>query len=337
MTPKVFIGSSSEARDVACAIQSNLECETEPTVWDQNVFELSRSTLDNLTQALHSFDFGVFVLSAEDVLTLRGKAYTVARDNVLFELGLFIGNLGSEHAFFIVPQTDFPFRIPTDLAGITYATYNANRADNNLQAALGPACNKILAAIRKRGLRNQAVVNINDSASVTRSREEHYEVAIALIRAAKRRLFIIERTAVLLFGPRHFWYEKEYYSALKCFAESTRLYNDRVCRCIYIARDSQHELAQVDNRDAAIDNLRECKELEKQSEGRFQLSSLEVYCGAFIVADDSCSIWFKGETNAISICRNDAPAMATTLVEIFNRLVDGMPKSLDQLLAELES
>jgi predicted nucleotide-binding protein len=335
--PTVFIGSSSEARDIAYAIQSNLDRDTEPTVWDQGVFELSRSTLDNLAQALHKFDFGIFVLSADDVLRLRSKRYATARDNVLFELGLFIGQLGSERTFFIVPQTDTPFRLPTDLAGITYATYSANRSDNNFLAALGPACNQILSTIRKHGSRVLPVDNTTESVAITRSREEHYEVAIDMIRAAKRRLFVIERTPVLLFGPRHFWYEKEYYSALKAFAESTQIYNDRICRCMYIARDSRQELAEVDNRDSVIENLRECKELEKQSEGRFQFSSLDAYYGSFMVADESCSIWFKGSTNAISICRTDAPAMATTLVEIFNRLVNGMPKGLDRLLAELES
>ena len=65
------------------------------------------------------------------------------RDNVIFELGMFIGKLGKKRCFIVSPRTQEPFRIPTDLLGVTPATYNPNRDDGKLSAALGPACNKI--------------------------------------------------------------------------------------------------------------------------------------------------------------------------------------------------
>jgi hypothetical protein len=335
--PKVFIGSSSEARNVAYAVQAHLEHETEPTVWDQGVFELSRNNLDNLTQALRKYDFGVFVLSTDDILTLRSKQYATSRDNVLFELGMFIGRLGSERTFFLVPRTDSQFRLPTDLDGITYATYNGNRADDNLRAALGPASNLILRTIKKRAKQEIIFNDFDNSVSITRSREEHYSVAIDMIKAARKRLFIIERTPVLLFGPRHYWYEKEYHSALESFAESTKVYFDRSCNCMYIEQDSHNELSELKSKKSIIENLNKYKSLEIESEGRFQFSSLESYYGSFMVADNSCSIWFKGQNNAISICKNDSPPMAETLIETFNRLAGGTPMGINQLLAKLKA
>ena len=60
---------------------------------------------------------------------------------------MFINKLGKERSFIVSPRTQDPFRIPTDLWGITPATYDPNRDDSNLLAALGPVCNKIRQAI----------------------------------------------------------------------------------------------------------------------------------------------------------------------------------------------
>jgi len=154
MALRLFIGSSTEALDVAYAIQANLEREFEVTVWNQGVFTLSKSVLGSLLQALHKSDFGVFVLTPDDITIIRDRAKNTARDNVIFELGLFIGHLGKERAYFVVPSGVESLELPSDLAGITYARYRADREDENFEAALGPACQ----AIRKASQAVQALV-----------------------------------------------------------------------------------------------------------------------------------------------------------------------------------
>jgi len=71
---------------------------------------------------------------------MRGKDNGAVRDNVLFELGLFIGRLGKDRNFIILPKGyEENLHRPTDLLGLTPALYEPNRQDENLQAALGPA------------------------------------------------------------------------------------------------------------------------------------------------------------------------------------------------------
>ncbi|MES2429753.1 MAG: TIR domain-containing protein [Bacteroidota bacterium] len=148
--PKLFIGSSVEGLTVAYAIQENLKFIAETTVWDQDVFNLSESSLDSLIKALDQSDFGIFIFSPDDYIKIRGKKDLAVRDNVIFELGLFIGKLTRKRSFIVLPDQP-SFHLPTDLIGFTPATYETNRADKNMQAATGSASNKIREIILKLG------------------------------------------------------------------------------------------------------------------------------------------------------------------------------------------
>ncbi|MDD2829502.1 MAG: nucleotide-binding protein [Sulfuricurvum sp.] len=151
MKPKIFIGSSVEGLSAAYAIQQNLAHDAESTVWDQGFFELSKTTIESLDKALETMDFGIFVFSGDDITIMRGKESSAVRDNVLFEFGLFIGKLGRERVFFVIPDGD-SIHMPTDLLGITPGRYNPNRQDKSLQAATGSVCNSIRIQIKKMGL-----------------------------------------------------------------------------------------------------------------------------------------------------------------------------------------
>ncbi len=143
MKKKLFIGSSTESLSLAYAIQENLEHTAEITVWSQDIFKPSSYALDDLEDALDAFDFGIFIFSPEDMTTIRNEEKMTVRDNVLFEFGLFIGRLGRENCFFVMPRAEDDLHLPTDLLGLSPLTYDPKRTDSNLNAALGPACNKI--------------------------------------------------------------------------------------------------------------------------------------------------------------------------------------------------
>jgi hypothetical protein len=147
--PRVFIGSSVEGLAVAEAIQLGLDYDAECTMWSQGVFGLSAGTLETLCRAVKDFEFAILVLTPDDLVHKRGTARNSPRDNVVFELGLFMGALGRERTY-IVRCRDEAIDLPTDLAGITVADYG-RRSDGNLHAALGSVCTRIKTAIRTVG------------------------------------------------------------------------------------------------------------------------------------------------------------------------------------------
>jgi len=149
--PRVFIGSSVEGLSVAYPVQQNLIHEAEVTVWDQGVFELSQTTMESLTKVLSENDFAIFVFSPDDLVRIRDTTVSTVRDNVLFEFGLFIGRLGRERVFFILPSGG-DLHIPTDLLGVTAGRYESTREDGSMQAATGSVCYQIRLQMRKLGI-----------------------------------------------------------------------------------------------------------------------------------------------------------------------------------------
>jgi hypothetical protein len=153
--PKVFVASSTEGLDIAYAVQENLEHAAEITVWPQGVFRPSEFILEDLTKQLDAFDYGVFIFAFEDLVNLRGEEVRATRDNVLFEMGLFVGALGRQRNYIVMPRGDSTVHLPTDLLGIKPLTFDPKREDKNLLAALGPACNEIRRSVERLGHRRQ--------------------------------------------------------------------------------------------------------------------------------------------------------------------------------------
>jgi hypothetical protein len=73
------------------------------------------------------------------------------RDNVLFELGLFMGRLGRSRTF-VLHQASSALKLPSDLAGVVTAGYDWPRHDGNHRAAVGSACDAIRQVIRDLGV-----------------------------------------------------------------------------------------------------------------------------------------------------------------------------------------
>jgi hypothetical protein len=116
--PQVFIGSSSAALKLANRIGEMLGDKVKAEVWDTGIFEPGDDILDGLLRRVSLYDFAILVLSGDDITSSKGTISDSPRDNVIFELGLFMGVRGRRRAFVIItPTTGGTLKLPTDLAG----------------------------------------------------------------------------------------------------------------------------------------------------------------------------------------------------------------------------
>jgi hypothetical protein len=149
--PRIFIGSSGNAKKFAGAIHDGLVESAECTTWTDGAFGLSKSTIDGLIKNLRDSDFGIFVFAPDDVANIKGDLLNVTRDNVVYEAGLFAGYLSPERCFIVIPRT-MKIRIPTDLLGMTLGHYEDNRTDKNYTSAVSGFCRQVEGEIQKQGL-----------------------------------------------------------------------------------------------------------------------------------------------------------------------------------------
>lgn len=149
--PALFIASSVEGLPVANAINENLDRDVHCTIWQHGTFKLGSDGLGDLIRKSSAVDFAVFAFTPDDVTTMREKELAVARDNVVFELGLFIGSIGKDRCYVIKPR-NVEMHLPSDLAGVTAASYDADRPDGDIESALNVACSQVRRRIKELGI-----------------------------------------------------------------------------------------------------------------------------------------------------------------------------------------
>ncbi|MBK9017973.1 MAG: nucleotide-binding protein [Saprospiraceae bacterium] len=126
--PKIFIASSSESREVATEIRNQLNEYADVNCWfDAGVFKHGRTTITDLIRVAKGYDMGVFVFNNDDMGVIRNKVIQFTRDNVLFEYGLFVANVGTERAFLFHPKNVPNFHLPSDLQGLVNIPFDSER------------------------------------------------------------------------------------------------------------------------------------------------------------------------------------------------------------------
>ena len=140
--PVLFVGCSSESLPIANAIQSALDHDSIVVrVWTNDIFRASSFPIESMERVLQEVDFAALVLSPDDTVISRDTTSGAPRDNMIFELGLFMGALGHSRTFLVYPR-NIDVKIPTDLTGITPLTYRLG-PEFDFSAAIAPACNEM--------------------------------------------------------------------------------------------------------------------------------------------------------------------------------------------------
>ena len=162
--PVVFIGSSAENHKIAWELQKHLRHKCDTTVWTDGVFSPNSRPIEDLIKQTRESDFAIMVADADDTVNLRGQKKEVVRDNIIFELGLFIGALGIDRCFLVYDEAKKP-NLPSDLKGIEPITYRMHKS-GKLSASLGTARTDILQAIDKVNEKEKINYNTRDNINI---------------------------------------------------------------------------------------------------------------------------------------------------------------------------
>jgi len=138
--PKIFIGSSTAGYAVAEKVKGYLSTNNDCYLWrDQGVWEVNKSTFDNLLRMANYFDFGVFVATSDDLTLTNDKLVIEPRDNVILEMTLFLGTLGRDKSFLLVEDG---IKLPSDFSGIYMPRFTPGK-DDTIEKACSEFADKI--------------------------------------------------------------------------------------------------------------------------------------------------------------------------------------------------
>jgi hypothetical protein len=146
--PTLFIGSSREGLPIAEMVKEYLSDFADCNIWNEDVFDFGRSYFETLMELLSLYEYGVMVGTADDlsINEERNVHQMEARDNVLFELGMFLGRLGREKVFFVKERS---IKTPSDLLGISLAEFTDKNAPD-IEEQIKKLCERIKNQIAKR-------------------------------------------------------------------------------------------------------------------------------------------------------------------------------------------
>jgi hypothetical protein len=153
-----------------------------------SAFSPGQQLLASILELVGRVDFGVFLFTPVDVTVMGGKTRRTVRDNVLFEVGVFMGSLGPERTFLLVPKNR-DLHLPADLAGLITVGYTTNARGSGIRQAVS----NILRVVEQKGQALRSPYNEIAALRATLDRCEFYvkkrcyQVGAVLHQAAKTR------------------------------------------------------------------------------------------------------------------------------------------------------
>jgi predicted nucleotide-binding protein len=151
--PVVFLGSSSESRLIVTAMAAEFkDDDVLIRPWSKpGIFEASSYPIETLENEVRKADYAILVVSPDDKVFSRKQLSPAPRDNIVFELGLFMGSLTRKRTFLLQPKGT-KLKIPSDLLALTALRYDIGSA-LTLRRRLLPACNELRQIIERDGPR----------------------------------------------------------------------------------------------------------------------------------------------------------------------------------------
>jgi hypothetical protein len=123
---------------------------------------MGASILDGLIKVGEVYDFALLVFGQDDCTMMGDEKVPTVRDNVIFELGLFMGQMGRGRSFWLSPRGSKAPHGSTDLGGIVHLEFDEPELTDAsaISKSLAPAREKICGQISSLGYRKDRTANV---------------------------------------------------------------------------------------------------------------------------------------------------------------------------------
>ena len=139
---RLFVMTSKAASEAAAALEKACAGQFSIVTWKDGGLRGANYPIASLEHALDQSDVAIAIAEP----SVDGQH---GRDNIIFELGFFMGRLGRHRTFLLEPRAE-KMELPPELAGVNTLTW-PHRAEGNLTEALAPVCAKLSRLIKELG------------------------------------------------------------------------------------------------------------------------------------------------------------------------------------------
>jgi hypothetical protein len=314
MKPTLFIGSSTKRLPIARGLKQILTDCADVTVWNvaPELSVMGESTLNGLIKVGEVYDFALLVFGSDDCTMMGGVEIPTVRDNVIFELGLFMGHMGKGRAFWLSPKGPKAPHVSSDLDGIIHLEFDEPEKtdDQSILASLAETREKVYRQISSLEFRTSLVVPMRKALCLASSQysQARFQQDIEYIHA-----FFSEREVTSEQGVTadHF---QDYFSPGRLW--------DMVHLGLFVDKENQRLLFDTPSGTGDKDSL-----------GIQAIEGMIKDCGAALVVIITCDSLKFGEqlarfTNVIAGHQVIAPSGALSWAKVFYQgLSCGMPLS----------
>jgi vacuolar-type H+-ATPase subunit F/Vma7 len=168
------------------------------------------------------------------------------------------------------------------------------------------------------------------------------EINQTMIKNSRRRVLQVSKTPMLLLGIKPYdsghknLVSSGIHQSLLSWIDSIKLDENKKMLYLYSIEDTYREMKENKLEQTVRANLVKFKTVEEETNGRFQLRSIQEFPGRILVCDDSFGICFRSPKDKVFYIHRQDAAISNHLFEIFSGFNRSTEGSLTKLKSQLK-
>jgi len=168
------------------------------------------------------------------------------------------------------------------------------------------------------------------------------ETNLNMVQNARKRLLIVAKTPVLLLGPRPYnsvhknFTKNKFYNSLTTWLETMKNDVNKKMLYLYSVEDTYNEMKENQLEQIVKTNIEKYKKIEEETNGRFELGSIQEFPGRICISDNSFGISFRAPKGKVVYVNRQDASLSLNLFQVLRDCQRSSDATLTTLLKELK-